>query len=104
MTNFQVDLVQLRDTAKAWSTASDDLSTAVTKAQELHDCNKEITWSVFQAVWDAQVSAAQFLHDRLNEGSTEAKSISNVLNHIATVYENHDQGWASQISNNGGGN
>jgi uncharacterized protein YukE len=104
MTNFQVDLAQLRETAKAWSTASDDLKSGVTKAQELHDCNKDITWSVFQEVWDAQVAAAQFLHDRLSEGSAEAQSISNVLNHIATVYQNHDQNAAGAISNVGGGN
>jgi hypothetical protein len=37
------------------------------------------------------VAAAQYMYDRLTEGSTETDSIGAVLEHVSKVYQEQDQ-------------
>jgi hypothetical protein len=97
MSEFQVDLDHLLAAANTWEDASNALSQGATKAKDIHDSHKEVTWSVFQEIWDAQVSAADYMQKRLTEGSSEAHSIGSVLKHVASVYLEKDQNFANTL-------
>ncbi|MGY4100309.1 hypothetical protein ACW2Q0_12255 [Nocardia sp. R16R-3T] len=103
MTNFQVDLDHLRSAANAWRDTSAALAQAAEQGDAIANSYKEIKWSAFQDVWDAQVNAAKYMHDRLTEGSNEAHSIGSVLMHVANVYYEQDSRFAGTLIKLDGG-
>ncbi|MGO4648807.1 hypothetical protein AB4305_28205 [Nocardia sp. 2YAB30] len=97
MTEFQVDLDHLLAAANTWEDASNALSQGAAQARDIHDSHKEVMWSMFQKIWDAQVSAADYIQNRLIEGSSEAHSIGSVLKHVASIYLEKDQNFANAL-------
>jgi hypothetical protein len=95
--NYAVDLNELISASRAWGHASDRLGEAATKAQNIQNSNKEVVWALFKDAWDAQVAAAQYMYDRLTEGTTETDSIGDVLEHVAKVYQEQDQNFANVL-------
>ncbi|WP_216912724.1 hypothetical protein [Nocardia noduli] len=98
MGEFQVDLTHLVEASAAWGDASEVLSTAAISAQAIQDSHKEIIWGIFADAWTAQAKAAEYMHDRLAEASTETHAIENVLAHVAKVYGAHDEELAAAIA------
>ncbi len=98
MTHFSVDLNKLLEAAAAWRDASADGDRASGLAQKISTSHQDVTWSIFQEAWQAQVDAAKYMKDRLAEASSEAISISNVLTHVATVYREQDANFANTLT------
>ncbi|WP_157107588.1 hypothetical protein [Nocardia amikacinitolerans] len=83
MPDFSADLNQLVKSARSWENASKDLKEGATKAQGIQNGNKEVVWGLFRDAWDANLKAAQYMYDRMNEGSQEAESMGDALEHVA---------------------
>lgn len=95
--DFSLDLNKMATASAAWQETSRDLETAARSTRSIAESHGDINWSVFNDTWQAQKNAAQWLRDRLGEGSREATSISNVLTHIATVFQEKDQNFANVL-------
>ncbi len=91
MVDFQVDINHLLAASHAWDEASQSLKQAAQQADTAKDSHKEVHWGMFQATWDAHVQMAQYIHDRLTEGSGETEAMSQVLKHVADIYLQQDQ-------------
>ncbi|WP_067474172.1 hypothetical protein [Nocardia amamiensis] len=97
MPDFSADLNQLVKSARSWEYASKDLKEGAAKAQSIQDSNKEIVWALFQDAWDANLKAAQYMYDRMNEGGKESESMGDVLQHVAKVLMEQDQNFANVL-------
>ncbi|MEV6140364.1 hypothetical protein AB0L63_30850 [Nocardia sp. NPDC051990] len=97
MPDFSADLNKLVSSAKAWENASTDLKQGTEKAQGIQYSNKEVAWALFQEIWDAQVAAAQYMSDRVSEGSKQTEAMGNTLEHVAKVLMEQDQNFASVL-------
>ncbi|MFE7742886.1 hypothetical protein [Nocardia sp. NPDC057455] len=97
MTDFSVDLNQLLSASRAWDRASGHLADAAHNASSIQYSNRDVIWALFQEAWDAQVAAAQYMHDRLIEGRDETQSIADVLSHVAKVYMEQDQSFENVL-------
>ncbi|MFF0494305.1 hypothetical protein ACFYTQ_35250 [Nocardia sp. NPDC004068] len=97
MVNFSADLNQLVAASRAWGHASAALGEAASKAQSIQYSHKEVVWAMFQETWNAQVQAAQYMHDRLIEGRDETAAMQDVLAHVARVYQEQDQDFADVL-------
>ncbi|MEV6278038.1 hypothetical protein [Nocardia sp. NPDC051832] len=99
MTDFSTDLSALYTAADAWSDASGVLTTAAAAAEAIRVSHANVQWGVFQDSWNASVNAADYMKNRLTEGSTEAAAIGNVLQHVAKVYHEQDENFKTAIVN-----
>lgn len=97
MPDFSADLNKMASSARAWENASSDLKQGAGKAQGIQYSNKEVVWGLFQEVWDAQVSAAQYMSARLSEGSRQTESMGNSIEHVAKVLMEQDANFAGVL-------
>ncbi|MEV6557149.1 hypothetical protein AB0M22_15620 [Nocardia sp. NPDC051756] len=97
MPDFSADLNRIVKSASAWDSASNDLKQGSAKAQAIRESNKDVVWALFQETWDASVKAAQYVYDRLNEGSREMGEMGDALEHVAKVLMEQDQNFANVL-------
>ncbi|MFI9509423.1 hypothetical protein [Nocardia sp. NPDC052566] len=97
MAQFSVDLNKLVGASRAWDQTADSLEGASVQAQAITYSHKEVQWGPFLEAWNAQIKAAQYIHDRLAEGQKETRAIGEVLEHIAKVYREQDDNFANVL-------
>lgn len=99
MPDFQADINAILGAADAWADSSFELEQSEQKAKSLTEVQGEVTWGVFQDIWNAHVKAATYMQDRLREGNTVTNEISTNLVHVANVFKEQDERFSSTILN-----
>ncbi|MFB8277996.1 hypothetical protein [Nocardia colli] len=92
-----MDLNKMVTASASWQETATDLEAAARGTRSIAESHGDINWSIFDEAWQAQKKAAEWLRDRLREGSSEATSISNVLTHVATVLQEKDENFAKVL-------
>ncbi|WP_225725340.1 MULTISPECIES: hypothetical protein [unclassified Nocardia] len=96
---FKVEVQLLENVARAWDrTVQYDLSEAAVSIDTLKF--SRIEFGIFQLVWQRYTETAQYIQDRLREGSQSAAEMATALNKVAAVFEQQDQDRASGLKQN----